>query len=180
MSETSAPTATMQVRLGEKCACVRICGRANFTTSVDFKKLLNELESQGFDYFILDLTDCVLMDSTFLGVLAGFGLKAQPEADPCGGGILELYHASARIVDLLENLGVLDLFKISEDGANPTQGTVPAPTPPASNPSREEVTRTCLEAHRTLMAVNPENVARFKDVTQFLSENLKKMKAPEA
>ena len=32
-----------------------------------------------------------------------------------------------------------------------------------ANPDREEVTRTCLEAHQTLMQINPENVSRFKD-----------------
>jgi hypothetical protein len=32
-----------------------------------------------------------------------------------------------------------------------------------------------LEAHQTLMAVNPENVIRFKDVTLFLAEDLKSL-----
>ena len=48
----------------------------------------------------------------------------------------------------------------------------PAPPEPA-NPTHEEITRICLEAHRTLMAMNPENAARFKDVAQFLAEDLK-------
>jgi hypothetical protein len=43
------------------------------------------------------------------------------------------------------------------------------------NPSREEVTRTCLEARKTLMAANPDNVDRFKEVTRFLAEDLKKL-----
>jgi hypothetical protein len=46
---------------------------------------------------------------------------------------------------------------------------------PAS-PTQEEVTRNCLEAHRTLMDIHPENVARFKDVAAFLAEDLKKLK----
>ena len=71
----SAPSAKMLVSIGEKSAMVRIAGRANFTSSVDFKKLLNELLQKGYTCFVLDLTECVLMDSTFLGVLAGFGLK---------------------------------------------------------------------------------------------------------
>ena len=29
------------------------------------------------------------------------------------------------------------------------------------------------------MALNPENIARFKDVTQFLAEDLKKMQSPQ-
>jgi hypothetical protein len=47
---------------------------------------------------------------------------------------------------------------------------------PAS-PTREEVQRTCLEAHQLLMEINPANVAKFKDVAAFLAEDLKKLKA---
>ena len=42
--------------------------------------------------------------------------------------------------------------------------------------SKEETTRACLEAHQTLMALNPGNVAKFKDLTQFLAEDLKNMR----
>jgi len=38
------------------------------------------------------------------------------------------------------------------------------------------LTRTSIEAHQILMALSPENAARFKDVTQFLAEGLKKAK----
>ena len=48
-----------------------------------------------------------------------------------------------------------------------------ASTPESINPSHEQIARTSLEAHQTLMAMNPENVARFKDVAQFLAEDLK-------
>jgi hypothetical protein len=33
-----------------------------------------------------------------------------------------------------------------------------------------------MEAHETLMALSPENAARFKDVAQFLAEGVKKSK----
>jgi len=48
-------------------------------------------------------------------------------------------------------------------------------TPAPANPSREEITRTSLEAHQALMAANPDNVPRFKDVTLFLAEDLKNL-----
>jgi len=32
--------------------------------------------------------------------------------------------------------------------------------------SRADLTRTCLEAHELLMTINPENIAKFKDVTK--------------
>jgi hypothetical protein len=48
-------------------------------------------------------------------------------------------------------------------------------TPESIHPTHEQITRTCLEAHQTLMQVNPENATRFKDVTQFLAEDLKNL-----
>jgi hypothetical protein len=116
------------------------------------------------------------MDSTFLGVLAGFGLKLSTGNGDHGQHGIELLNPNARITDLLDTLGVLHLFNV-------TQGPLPIPDQtearlhePAS-PSKAEVTRTCIEAHQTLMDISPANAAKFKDVTQFLAEGLKKPKS---
>jgi anti-sigma B factor antagonist len=172
----SAPSAKMQVSIGEKCAFVKIAGRANFTSSVDFKSLLDQLLQKGYTCFVLDLTECVLMDSTFLGVLTGFGLKLNsPQADKIER-MIELFNPNARISELLENLGVLHLFKIIEGEVKLPENSE-ARDVQSTNASREEVTRTCLEAHQLLMNINPANVSRFKDVAAFLADDLKKMKA---
>ena len=167
----STLTAKLLVLVGKDFACVKISGRANFSFSPDFKVLLAGLAQKGYGHFIIDLSECVLMDSTFLGVLAGFGLKmTQPDASNQRG--IELFNPNARITELLENLGALHLFKIIT-GALQLPGDVETRTPESTNPTHEQITRTSLEAHQTLMAVNPDNVARFKDVTQFLAEDLK-------
>ena len=50
-----------------------------------------------------------------------------------------------------------------------------APVDPApTNADRREVSRTCLEAHKTLMDVNPANISKFKEVAEFLANDLKK------
>ncbi len=61
----------------------------------------------------MDLTECVLMDSTFLGVLAGLGLKMSggKKAEEQEHSI-ELLNPNPRIAELLENLGVLHLFHV--------------------------------------------------------------------
>ena len=162
--------------VSEQFACIRIIGRANFTSSVDFKTLVDDLRQKGCNCFVLDLSECVLMDSTFLGVLAGLGLKlTSGNGGPVRHGV-ELFNPSARISELLETLGVLHLFKITQGTLNPTAPAQTLEHTPAS-PSRAEVTRTCLEAHRTLMELSPANAARFKDVAQFLAEGAKKAKA---
>jgi anti-anti-sigma factor len=166
----SMMTGNLYVWEGEGTACVRVTGRANFTTSVDFKKLMQHLRKTGCQHVILDLSECLLMDSTFLGVLANEGCK---RAVPREGGTeagLELVNPNQRIRDLIDNLGVLHLFKLAQyDLAHEDFKAVDS----HGAVSREEITRTCLEAHRTLMALNPANVPKFKDVAQFFAENLK-------
>jgi anti-sigma B factor antagonist len=169
----STPSANLRVLVGKNFACVRIAGRANFTSSPDFKTLLAELSQKGYARFIIDLSSCVLMDSTFLGVLVGFGLKTNSTGVQDGCSI-ELLNANERVAELLENLGAIHLFKITS-GALELPDDVKTCTPESVNPTREEITRTSLEAHETLMAVNPDNAARFKDVTQFLAEDLKNL-----
>ena len=56
--------------------CIKIDGRADFTSSFEFiKKLMGELWQRHYNHFMFDLRDCLTMDSTFLGVLSGIGLK---------------------------------------------------------------------------------------------------------
>ena len=166
-------SANLSVLIGKNFACIKICGRANFACSPDFKALLQGLEQKGFRHFIIVLGECVLMDSTFLGVLSGFGMKLNPKGAPADCGI-ELYNASTRVTELIENLGAAHLFKAT-NGPLQLPADMTACTPESKNPTHEEITRTSLEAHQALMAINPENVARFKDVAQFLAEDLKSL-----
>src|SRR6201987_5491327 len=110
----SAPSTKMLVSIGQRAAMIQIAGRANFTSSVDIKSLLDQLLQRGYTCFVLDLTECVLMDSTFLGVLAGFGLKLNsPQTDKIERTI-QWFNPNSRISELLENLGVLHLFHVTE------------------------------------------------------------------
>jgi len=169
--------ATLLVYVSDKLACIKIVGRANFNSSMDFKTLVNELLEKKFNCFVLDLAECVLMDSTFLGVLAGFGLQMRngqtdgPETNP-----IELMNPNPRIADLLENLGVLHLFRVVSGPLPELTAAAGQTTVAAATASREEFVSTCLEAHKTLMAIDPANVPKFKEVTQFLAEDLKKIK----
>src|SRR5678815_1458935 len=110
----NTPSAKILVFAGEKFACIKIIGRANFNSSIDFKTLVNELLQKRFNYFVLDLSECTLMDSTFLGVLAGLGLKSTGADNNSATPTIELLNANVRITELLENLGVLHLFKSTQ------------------------------------------------------------------
>src|SRR5690242_2269751 len=101
------PAASMLVHVGKQLVCIRIIGRANFNFSIDFKTLVTGLCQKAYTRFVIDLTECLLMDSTFLGVLAGFGLKMTGGEEGKEGCAVELLNPNPRVADLLENLGVL-------------------------------------------------------------------------
>ncbi|MEY4201035.1 MAG: hypothetical protein RLZZ265_2775, partial [Verrucomicrobiota bacterium] len=61
---TSPSPTLLAARVGDT-VCVKISGRANFATSVDFKQLVAEACARGAQRFIVDLAACPLMDSTF-------------------------------------------------------------------------------------------------------------------
>jgi len=167
--------AKLLVLVGKQFACIKIVGRANFNSSLDFQTLITELPGKGFCCFVIDLSECVLMDSTFLGVLAGFGLKLRGGGDDADAARVTLLNPNPRVTELLENLGVSGLFRITQGQLTPPETLETSPHNPCQ-PSREKLARACLEAHETLMAINPENVSRFKDVAKFLAEDLLKPK----
>lgn len=166
----SANPAKLSIWVSDHFACIRIVGRANLHSSIDFKTVVNELRERGCARFILELSECSLMDSTFLGVLAGFGLRI---GEAAGAKPIELLNPNPRITGLLESLGVLHLFQLSQGAPPaPTGGAEPREHVPAE-PSKAALGQTCIEAHETLMQLDPANVARFKDVARFLAEDLR-------
>ena len=152
---------------------VRIDGRACFQNSTALRDFISVMLGQGKRHFVLDFGNCASMDSTFLGVLAGLGKNlAGGPGHECACP-MELLNPNARVADLLDNLGALPLFKISNCAPAPAAKFEPV-VPAGELPTRAEISRTCLEAHETLMALHPANDARFKDVVRFLAEDLKK------
>ncbi len=175
---SSSPAANLSIWAGDGVAVIRITGRANFQNGADFKATVLELWQRGVGRFILDLTQCQLMDSTFLGVMAGLGLRFSKEKNASGYARIELLNPSARVADLFDNLGILHLFSVVASPEAPVSDSTKLSPVPATTPSpadRKSTTRLCLEAHKLLMDLNAENVGKFKDVTRFLEEDLRRM-----
>ena len=84
---------------------------------------------------------------------------------------IELLNPCERVTDLLENLGVLDLMSVGQ-GANPFDDRLEAAG--STKTDKRALTEASLEAHKLLMEVNPDNVPKFKDVAQFLAEDLER------
>ena len=167
----------LSVAVISSVAFVKVAGRANFTISVNFKTLLHELEHQGFHRFVLDLTDCPIMDSTFLGVLARISMDLEGQRAGLVGQPITLLNPNAKVADLLDNLGVFSLFGVRNTGVQPPADYQAAAALVGPAPTKEQISRNCLDAHLALMAANPENIPKFKDVAKFLEEDLKRGKS---
>jgi len=157
-----------------KRALVRISGRANCLSSVPFKRVINGLIERGRRAFTLDLSDCQLMDSTFLGVLVGLN-RTLGQAEPAGG--FSLYQPTEPVRVLLDNLGILELFGTAESLG---QAEAAESVEQVAALDKTDLTRTSLEAHQTLIDANPENAVKFKEVTRFLEEDLKQQEAADS
>lgn len=167
----SAPSPSLSVWVADDLVCVRVAGRATCNNSVDFRRLMLGLRDKGHARFVLDLSQCPLMDSTFLGVMAWLVLQFAEGRPPAR---IELLNPNSRITYLLDNLGVAHLFP-SHQG--PGVGG-PAGETIVANPGPEdhtEMARTALEAHELLSRLDPRNAGRFKDVCAFLRDDLEKL-----
>ena len=153
---------TIQVAVVDAVACVKIAGPANFALGVDFKTVVANCCEQGGRVLLLDLTDCVNMDSTFLGILMSMTSRLDR---------IELLNPSERITDLLDSLAVMELLKVGQ-GDNPFEARLD--TAESTKADKRALTEASLEAHQLLMKINPANVPKFKDVAKFLEEGLKK------
>lgn len=108
-----------------------------------------------------------------MGTLAGIALRLRE----IGQGHLETINVNDRNSDLLEGLGLTQLFKVRSPGdaqAPPSPETQSLEEAKPENPNA--VTREIvLIAHQALVAARSENAERFKDVIEYLKqENPKK------
>jgi anti-sigma B factor antagonist len=165
--------ARILVSVDDREVRLRIAGRANFSCGPDFKKLIAGLQEKGYSRFVIEMGECALMDSTFLGLLCGLALRLKENGN---GATVELLNSSPRVAELLESLGATEIFKLRSDS---TATPKPAETAAlcSTEHTRAEMAETSLEAHQNLMALSPENAAKFKDVAQFLAEDLERLKA---
>lgn len=162
-----SPKSTILAGLYAHTVWLRVKGRGTFQTSAGMKEYTRRMVQRGHREFVIDLADCELMDSTFMGTLAGIALRLRE----IGSGGLTVLHPNTRNRSLLENLGLDHLFSFELP-----DGVVPAPKPVvqplADNPSGDPAVQhdTILSAHEALIEADPENEERFKDVLDLLKQ----------
>ncbi len=156
----------MQVARQDKDVYVQVIGRGSFQNASHVKNFCEETMKAGAENFVVDLKECSYLDSTFLGTLAGIGLKLRS----AGHGSLQVVNASTRNTELIQNLGLDRLFRFHLKPIDFQPGTTEKLEGAASG--KAETGETMLEAHETLMNWDARNIPKFKDVVAYLKEDL--------
>lgn len=147
---------------------MRVEGKGSFLNGPGLKEFAKEMINRGFREFAVDLRNCPVMDSTFMGTLAGIALRLRE----LGQGNLRVTNLNERNGDLLGNLGLDQLFIMEPRGnSDAPAGAVQVPLASAA-PDKVTQAQTMLEAHEACIEANEANAAKFKDVLEYLKQDL--------
>jgi len=160
--------------LFQDVAWIRVSGKGSFQTSPQLRAFAEKMVEKNRTNVVVDLDDCPTMDSTFMGTLTGIALLLQGKP----GGRLQVINANTRNLQLLQDLGIdqiLDLDvtgeawrverKLVREHIHQAVQTEPL--------SKKEQKIAVLTAHEALCKVNADNVPRFRDVIEYLKEEVK-------
>ena len=161
---------SIQVGLCGQTVWVKVEGKGSFLNSENLKEFACGMLDHGYREFVVDLADCVTMDSTFMGTMAKVALRLKE----LGRGHFHIVHCGSRNQELLSGLGLDGIFDIDANGGSPPEcGTLEQTLAEQSPDERKKKqTETMLEAHEALCEAAPENVLRFKGVLDFLRQEL--------
>jgi anti-sigma B factor antagonist len=147
---------------------VRVEGKGNFLNSGSLKEFAKEMVNRGYREFVIDLQNCAMMDSTFMGTMAGVALRLKE----LGQGHLNVVHCGDRSRELLTGLGLDQIFTIYSNGAVAPECELMEKDGAAAEKKKKEQAETMLQAHEALCQAAPENLSRFKDVLDYLRQDL--------
>ena len=169
-SRYSAVQSSILVGVNGPAVWVRVEGKGNFLNSGSLKEFAQEMVKRGYREFIIDLEHCAMMDSTFMGTMAGVALRLKE----LGQGHLHVVHCGERSRSLLSGLGLDQIFSIQANGAiAPECGALQAEKGPESEEEKKRQTaQQMLDAHQALCDAEPKNIAQFKDVLDYLKQDL--------
>ncbi len=165
------PSKGICVGCAENRVYVRVVGRGTFQNSQPLRLFALQKIDGGQREFIIDLGQCQGMDSTFLGMLAGIGLRLRQNGELA---TVHIVNISARNLELLETLGLDRLFTVNS-GTCPSLAETDYHKLPETDLSqlahpldKEETADVMLEAHDNLVRADERNAPKFRELTRFL------------
>ena len=165
-------TPSILVGCNQKVVCIRVQGKGSFQNSTGVKDFASAMILRGHRDFVVDLADCPVMDSTFMGTLTGVAQRLLR----LGQGGLHIIHANERNTSLLEGLGLDQIVSMEgKDGAVAAEFRVETQDQlPVSPGDKRTTTETMIAAHQALVDADPNNLCKFKDVLDYLKQDLRR------
>ncbi|MCZ7592957.1 MAG: STAS domain-containing protein [Kiritimatiellae bacterium] len=182
MTEQLPPADRVLVTIHKRLALLRVEGRGSFKSSMALREFGISALSTGCNTIVLDMTDCIGLDSTFMGTLAGLATRLRQHDRE--RGVMILLNLNPRVRGLVATLGLDRLAQTYEQGATPEElqniltlsDSLRTLDTPENN--RDETTRMMIEAHENLTPLTSDNIPRFKDVLTYLREDLNRHNPP--
>lgn len=173
---THAVQSSIQVGVNGDAVWVKVEGKGSFLNSGNLKEFTREMVNRGYREFVIDLEKCAMMDSTFMGTMAGVALRLKE----LGHGHLHVIHCGERSRDLLCGLGLDQIFTIHANGTAAPQCELlqRKSTAESTEAKKQENAKQMLDAHQALCDAAPQNLSRFKDVLDYLKQDLHHETAP--
>ena len=167
---------SIQVGVNGDAVWVKVEGKGTFLNSGDLKEFTREMVNRGYREFVVDLEQCAMMDSTFMGTMAGVALRLKE----LGQGHLHVVHCGERSRSLLNGLGLDQIFSIHSNGAvAPECEQFEHEAAKSPEETKQQTSQQMLDAHQALCDAVPKNVARFKDVLEYLKQDLRHETRPK-
>ena len=145
----------------------RVVGKGSFKNARHLVKYVEKATQAGVRDFVVDLQDCVHMDSTFMGVMAGLAANRRRE----NLSMPHVININARNLELLQTLG-LDRILTIETHSTPAEPANLQPVKDSGSADKVEIAQTMLKAHQNLIDLDPKNAAKFQDVMVYLKDKL--------
>ncbi len=168
------PSPSILVGCNQKVVCIRVQGKGSFQNSPGVKTFATAMINRGHREFVVDLGACPVMDSTFMGTLTGVALRLRE----LGHGGLHVVNSNERNVDLLQGLGLDQILSLELNGAEPnceeagphSEDEIALLVEPLG---KREMTENMIAAHQALVDADRQNFTKFKDVIEYLKQDLK-------
>jgi len=164
------PNSTVYASQQAQAVWIRVQGKGTFQISAGLKEYAKRMILRGCRNFVVDLENCEIMDSTFMGTLAGIALRLRE----VGSGGLSVIEPNARNLQLLENLGLDHLFSFDlPEGVTAIpydRGGASVIATKSDNVPPQEQQKTMIDAHEALAEISPANEEKFKDVIDLLKQ----------
>ena len=161
------------VATNEEYAQVRVIGRGSFSCSQNLRDFYIKIIEYKITKILIDLSECVFMDSTFMGVLAMIGLRGRSKNIS-----VEIVNIDDAKKKLLKGLGLEKLFLFSHTNTDEEVDweSLCNAKSDLQKTNQFEQAKVMLEAHEALIKIDRKNKPKFQNVIEYLKEDMNKLR----